>query len=89
MEKTDNRRLQKAILEVVDNQLRDNDPPETRQTLERLERQGYSEKEARKLIGFVVASEVFGVIRENRKYDREKFISALNDLPSLPWEEEH
>lgn len=46
--------LKSAILEIVDNQLRANDPPETRQTFDLLISEGYSEKEANKLIGCVV-----------------------------------
>jgi hypothetical protein len=46
-----NLHLQQAILEVVENQLRANDPPETRQTLDRLLASGYSRKDAIKLIG--------------------------------------
>jgi hypothetical protein len=34
--------LKSAILEVVDNQLKANDPPETRKTLKRLPTEGYS-----------------------------------------------
>jgi hypothetical protein len=34
----------------------------------------------------VVASEVFSVLKENRQYDKEKYITALNNLPELPWE---
>ena len=82
----ENQRLQKAILEVINTQIRENDPPETKQTLIRLQAQGFSEEEALRLIGYVVAAEVFSVLRENRQYDREKFISALNNLPGLPWE---
>jgi len=36
-----NPELGKMILEVVRNQIRDNDPPETRQTFERLKSQGF------------------------------------------------
>jgi len=86
MEKTENKRLRAAILEVINNQIRDNDPPETKKTLIRLQEQGFSEDEALKLIGYVIASEVFSVLKENRQYDKKQFISALNDLPGLPWE---
>ena len=85
---TENERLQKAILEVINTQIRDNDPPETKQTYERLQREGFSERDARKLIGYVVATEVFAVLKENRRYDREKYIAALKMLPRLPWEKE-
>jgi len=88
MKTTDSHRLRKAILEVINVQIRDNDPPETKQNLIRLQEQGFSEEEALKLIGYVVAAEVFSVLKENRQYDKEKYISALNDLPRLPWEKE-
>jgi hypothetical protein len=88
MEKSENARLRAAILEVINNQLRDNEPPETKKTLIRLQGQGFSEEEALKLIGYVVASEVFSVLKENRHYDKLRYISALNALPKLPWENE-
>jgi hypothetical protein len=48
-----NPRLKVAILQVVDNQLRANDPPEIKQTLDRLISEGYSKKKAKELIGCV------------------------------------
>jgi hypothetical protein len=88
MKNIENQQLRKAILEVINNQIRDNDPPETKQTFVRLQEEGFSEEEALKLIGYVVASEVFTVLKESRSYDKEKYISALNALPKLPWEKE-
>ena len=88
MEISDNERLRRAILEVIRKQVRDNDPPETGQALKRLRQKGFSEAEALKLVGYVVASEVFGVLKENRQYDEKKYIEALNRLPTLPWEHE-
>jgi hypothetical protein len=88
MKKTEDQRLRQAILEVINNQIKDNDPPETKQALERLQGDGLSREEALKLIGYVVASDVFTFLKENRPYDNEKYISALNALPKLPWEKE-
>jgi hypothetical protein len=88
MKKTEDQRLRKAILEVINNQIRDNDPPETKQTLDRLQKEGFPKEEALKQIGYVVASEVFTVLKENRNYDHAKYIAALNALPKLPWEKE-
>ena len=84
----DNQRLKKVILEVIDTQIRDKNPPETKKTLIRLQENGYSEEEAIKLIGYVVASEVFSVFREDRRYDENSYIAALKALPKLPWEKE-
>jgi len=88
MKKTEDQRLRKAILEVINNQIRDNDPPETKQTLDRLQKEGLPKEEALKQIGYVVASEVFTVLKENRNYDDAKYIAAMNALPKLPWEKE-
>ena len=88
MKKTEDQRLREAILEVIKSQIKENDPQETKQTLDRLLREGFPEEEALKLIGYVVASEVFTVLKENRNYDHAKYISALNALPKLPWEKE-
>ena len=84
----ENEKLRKAILEVINTQIRENDPPETKQAYLRLKGEGFSEEEILKLIGYVVASEVFTVLKEDRSYDKIKYISALNALPKLPWEKE-
>ena len=78
-----NPHLKATILEVVDNQLRANDPPETRFTLDRLIAEGYSEKAAKELIGCVVTSEIFDVMKNKEEFDRQRFVDALNKLPQL------
>ena len=75
-----------AILEAVDNQLKDNTPPETRQTYQRLLNQGFSNAEAREMIGAVVSSEIFEVVKNQEAYDQNRFIAALHKLLQMPWE---
>lgn len=79
----ENPHLKSAILDVVDNQLQANDPPETRQTFDRLISEGYSEEEAKKLIGYVVTSEIFDVLKKQEPFKPERFAKALNELPKL------
>lgn len=74
------------MYEVVDNQLRDGEPPETRQTLDRLMAEGHSQAEARQLIAAVVSSEIFEVLKHKRPYDRAGYVAALQRLPKLPWD---
>ena len=81
-----NPHLKAAILQVVNNQIKANDPPETKQTLDRLLSEGHSEKEAKRLIGCVVSSEIFDVLKNQEEFDRERFVIALNRLPKSPWE---
>jgi hypothetical protein len=76
--------LKSAILEVVDNQLKANDPPETRKTLKRLIAAGHSEDDARSLIGCIVAAEMFDVLKKQEPFNLERFVKALKALPKLP-----
>jgi hypothetical protein len=76
------------ILEVVGNQIRDNDPPETRQTLRRLIKEDFSREEAVELIGTVVVHEIYNVLKQNENFDRKHFVAALRQLPKLPYDED-
>jgi hypothetical protein len=86
--KPDRAVVRAAILEVVDNQLRDGDPPETRQTLARLMAEGFSRQEARRLIGMVILCEMNDMVREGRIFDEARFAAHLQRLPEPPWDEE-
>jgi peroxiredoxin family protein len=78
--------LQAAMYEVVDNQLRDGTPLETRQTLERLIAEGHTRQEARRLIACAVVSEIFDILQRHEPYDETRYIAALRRLPMMPWE---
>lgn len=82
----DREELRLAFLEVVDNQVSSNDPPETRLTLDRLLAAGYSDDEARKLIACVIVAEVKGMEAEKREFDEAAYVRALQALPKLPWD---
>jgi hypothetical protein len=73
--------LTAAILEVVDTQLRENTPPETRQTFERLVARGYAPEDARRLIGNVVAQEIFHVLQRREISNEQRYLAALHGLP--------
>jgi hypothetical protein len=80
----ENPHLQAAIMQVVENQLRSNDPPQTKQTLRRLIQTGHSEKEAKRLIACVVSAEIFDVLKKNQPFDLDRFVKGLNKLPTMP-----
>src|SRR3546814_17993018 len=65
-----------AIFEILDNQLAQGSPPEVRETLDRLLAAGHPEAAARRVLGCVIASEVFAVLQEGRDFDREQIGSA-------------
>ncbi len=73
-------RLTAAILEAVDNQLRDSNPPEVKKTYHRLVAQGYSTEEARRLIGAVLSSEVYAVLKDKNRYNSKRYVGAVRKL---------
>lgn len=75
-----NVRLKKIILEVVENQLRENDPPVTRQAYQKLLDAGYSAREAKEKIGAVVLTEIYDVLKENQSYDEKRYGLALEEM---------
>jgi hypothetical protein len=79
-----NPQLAAAILEIVDTQLRDGDPPETRATFDRLIDLGYTPDGARQLLAHVVVREIFTVMARGESYDAARFAAALRQLPALP-----
>ena len=83
MEKS-NPRLKATFLEVVENQIRDNDPPETRATLVRLKSQGISEEDAKLYIGQAVCVEVWDIMKNKTGFNIQRFIRNLKNLPSEP-----
>ena len=78
-----NLRLKKLILEIVDNQLRDNDPPIVREIYDRLIVEGYSVREAKEKIGAVVLEEIYDVMKENQPYDEKRYTDALKDMVAI------
>jgi uncharacterized protein DUF1841 len=83
-----NPELHAAIMKVVKNQLRSNDPPQTRQTFERLIALGHTEAETKRLIAGIVSAEIFDVLKRQEPFDLNRFVKALDRLPAMPWEEE-
>ena len=77
-------RLRQAVLDVVDNQIRQLNPPATKEILDRLVREGHDPYEARRLIGNVVASEIFDILKNMEPYDEDRYVRALRRLPDLP-----
>lgn len=63
-----------------------NDPPETRQTLDRLIAQGISQEDAKSYIAQAVCLEVFNVLKHNKPSDQARYIRNLQRLPKEPKE---
>lgn len=76
--------LKHEILEIVEEQLKSLDPPETKQTYDRLISSGVSDEEARRLLGCAVANEIYYILKDEQLFDHARFVEALNGLPKLP-----
>ena len=79
-----NPHLKAAFLETVENQLTDNDPPETRETLNRLIKQDITEGDAKLYIAQAVCIEVFDIMYAQKEFDMNRYLKNLNRLPKEP-----
>ena len=73
-----NQNLKKNILEIVNNQIRENDPPITTITLERLKKSGYTEQQAKEKIGAVVVEEIYDVMKNKEVFNLERYTKKLH-----------
>ena len=81
-----NIKLRDHIFEIIKNQIKDNDPPETRITFERLKSEGNSEFVSKQLIGQCVAVELFRVMKYQESFNEERYVKNLLNLPKKPEE---
>ena len=79
-----NPELRRAVFDIVRNQIARNDPPETKQTLERLQAEGHSKAKAMDLLACVVINEIVGVMNEGRPFNKKAYVAALHGLPDMP-----
>ena len=71
-----NYRLKALIIEVVENQMVENNPPITNITYERLTKSGYSEREAQEKTGSVVVVHIYDMTfcaRNRISYKESKY----------------
>ena len=70
-----------AILEVVNTQLKSGDPPETRQTFNRLIGEGISEEDAKIYIGQAIVVEIFNILKHGEPFNLGRYRKNLSRLP--------
>ncbi len=76
--------LGEEMIEVVRNQIRQNDPPETKQTYDRLIKEGFPRDEVMRQLAVVVAAEIYDVTKDKEPFNQERYIKRLNNLPKEP-----
>ena len=72
--------LYKIIIQSVEIQIRDNDPPITKTTFERLMKNGRDQATAKEMIASVIAEEIYLTMKDDRKMNIENFARRLAEL---------
>jgi type IV secretory pathway component VirB8 len=75
-----NPRLKKLVIEVVEKQMKDNNPPITNITFHRLIADGYTEQAAKEKIAAVVVGHIYDAMKYNKPFDEEKYAKELSKL---------
>jgi len=75
-----NPRLKALLLEVVDNQLRDNDPPAATAAYKRLCKAGYTQQQAKEKIASVVIGHIYDMMKEQKTMDIAQYEADLRNL---------
>ena len=75
-----NPRLRKLILEVVENQMRDNNPPITNITFNRLLSEGYTKKQAKEKIAVIVANHIYYTMKYDKPFNEEQYAKDVSEI---------
>ncbi len=75
-----NLRLKSAVLQTVENQIKNNNPPETKETLKRLMKMGDSRQEAIRKIAVVMVEEIYDMMKNSEVFNQERFVNKLEKL---------
>lgn len=78
--------MRDQIFGIINNQLRDNDPPETKRTFDRLRKQGFDDFQAKQMIGQCITVELFDVLKSGKPFDNDRYIKNLKALPEEPFD---
>ena len=77
----ENNKLKSKIIEIVDNQIKINDPKCTKETLERLVNIGIPEKESKELIGRILVEEMYDILKSQVPFNEKRYAKKLTMLP--------
>ena len=69
--------LYDTIHEIVENQIREGEPKETKETLDRLMSLGNTRHEAIHKIGAVVLDNIYSVLKKKQEFNKKEFAQKL------------
>jgi len=76
-----------AVFEAINNQIRNNNPPETKQTYDRLMKKIKNHDEVMKYIGVVMMAEILDILKSRKPFNKKRYIGRSNKLPDISWAE--
>lgn len=75
--------VRKVLIEAIKTQIEDNTPPETKETYDRLLRQGITEEDAYMYLAQALSTEMYHMMKVKREYSRESYVKRLAKLPDI------
>ena len=81
-----NEELREQIFEIIKNQLKDNDPPETQTTYDRLRKLGFDDFQTRQMIGQCIAVELFEIFKFGKPIKDKRYVKNLKALSKVPFD---
>ncbi len=75
------------IFEIIRNQIKINDPPETKLTYDRLRMKGLNDIQTMKMIAQCLSIELFEMLKFKKPYNGERYVRNLKKLPEDPFDE--
>ncbi|MGL5288233.1 MAG: hypothetical protein ACRDBT_02130 [Aeromonas sp.] len=76
-----------TLLEMVENQLTDGEPPHVKATLMRLVMKGTPREEALQYIACALGAELMAMEAEQGPFNFTRYNAFLDSLPGMPWAE--
>ena len=79
--------LKEGLFDIINTQIKSNNPPETKLTFERLKALGYSEEDVMQQIAQCLTIEIYSVLKDEKRFNKVRYDRNLKNLPDQPTEE--
>lgn len=76
--------VRQQLFEVIENQLRDNDPPFVQAVLNKLVLVGIERDEAVEMMAYILSLEIHKTLSQDRAFDLNNYEKMLRALPDFP-----
>jgi len=84
----ENPKAKEAIMAGIRDQLHSPESPYVREAFDRLIKENHSEEDVMKMLGAVLATEMWEMSVQERTFDEAQYIGRLKRLPDMSWLDE-